>query len=144
MSEQVAPEHLDELVSRVKRCKCKYCGTPLELRRIVYGKYQDARVEIFCQVCDRIEYGVEPEIYQIAAYFVDELKYDAYPDLDNSQRTRGMNIAKVTEIIAWGCKNLGILDQNGFTVPLNMDDSIIGETLIISESDFLTKIQRGV
>ena len=28
---------LDGLKWRVKNCKCKYCGAPLRLRRILYG-----------------------------------------------------------------------------------------------------------
>lgn len=107
-------DRIEMLKKRTKRCRCKYCGSPLEIRRIIYGKIEDARVEIFCSNCDRIEYGIEPEIYQAAKYFVEEMQYNAYPDLDNSETTKQMSIAKVCEIISWGCQNLGLIDDDGF------------------------------
>lgn len=51
---------LEDLKWRVKNCRCRYCGAPLRLRRILYGNNPQGRVEIFCTECDRIEYGVEP------------------------------------------------------------------------------------
>ena len=41
------------------------------MKQLVFSEYDDARVEIFCRDCDRIEFGVEPEIYEIAKYFVE-------------------------------------------------------------------------
>ena len=134
MSEQ-NETRVEELKRRAKRCRCKYCGNHLDLRRIVYGEVEDARVELFCKHCDRIEYGVEEEIYLAAEYFVDEIGFNAYGDLDDNEKTRGMNVAKVCEIIAWGYKNLGHLDRNGFTVPVNVDKTLIGERLILDDAD---------
>lgn len=59
------------LKKRTKRCVCKYCGGKLKLRRIIFSEYEDARIEIFCSQCDRIEFGVEPEISRSAEYFVE-------------------------------------------------------------------------
>ena len=66
-------ERIKELKIRTKTCRCRYCGNKLNLRRILYGDVNSGRVEIFCDECDRIEYGVTAEIYSIAKYFVDEL-----------------------------------------------------------------------
>ncbi len=126
---------MEELKSRAKRCCCKYCGGELTLRRIVYGDVEDARVELFCKQCNRIEYGVEQEIYLAAKYFVDEIGFNAFSDLDDNEKTRSMKVAKVSEIIAWGYKNLGHIDRNGFTVPVNVDKTLIGERLIMDEAD---------
>ena len=41
-----------------------------------------SKLEVYCSHCKRIEYGVEPEIYEVAEYFVDELSFDYYKDLD--------------------------------------------------------------
>ena len=125
----------EELKSRAKRCCCKYCGGELTLRRIVYGDVEDARVELFCKQCNGIEYGVEQEIYLAAKYFVDEIGFNAFSDLDDNEKTRSMKVAKVSEIIAWGYKNLGHIDRNGFTVPVNVDKTLIGERLIMDEAD---------
>ena len=128
-------DRIDLLKKRTKRCVCKYCGSPLEIRRIIYGKIEDARVEIFCSNCSRIEFGTEPELYQIAKYFVEEMKYNAYPDLDSSEKTKQMSIAKATEIISWGCQNLGIIGEDGFIVPIHIDEDLIGETIVIRDED---------
>ena len=126
---------MEDLKGRAKRCCCKYCGDELTLRRIVYGDVEDARVELFCKHCNRIEYGVEREIYLAAKYFVDEIGFNAFSDLDDNEKTRSKKVAKVCEIIAWGYKNLGHMDRSGFTVPVNVDKTLIGERLILDEAD---------
>lgn len=126
---------IEALKGRAKRCCCKYCGGKLEVKRIVFSDHEDARVEIFCDNCQRIEYGTEPEIYQSAKYFVDEMEFNCFPDLDDNEKTRRMNIAKVCEIMGWENKNLGFLDENGFKVPLDMNADILGEVVIIDDED---------
>ncbi len=126
---------LDILKKRTKRCKCKYCGGRLRLRRIIFGDYEDARIEIYCNQCDRIEYGVEPEIYQSARYFVENSGFTCYPELDNNENTMQMNIAKVCEIMAWENQNLGILNENGFKVPLEINTNFLGECVTLSDAD---------
>ena len=54
---------LEMLKGRTKRCVCRYCGNNLILKKIVFSEHEDSRVEIFCESCDRIEFGVEKEIY---------------------------------------------------------------------------------
>ena len=123
------------LKQRARRCVCKYCGGRLSLKRISFSEIEDARVEIFCKSCDRIEYGVEPEIYQSALYFVEEMGFNYYPDLNQSEKTKRMNVAKVCDIMAWENKNLGILNRDGFTVPLATNKNMIGECVILDETD---------
>ena len=96
-----AQGRVEMLKGRAKRCVCKYCGGRLRLKRIIFSDHEDARVEIYCDNCERIEYGVEQEIYQSARYFVDELKFNCYPNQDANESTRRMTIAKVCEIMAW-------------------------------------------
>ncbi len=128
-------KRIDMLKKRTKRCRCKYCGGRLKLRRIIFGDYEDARIEIYCNQCDRIEYGVEPEIYQSARYFVENSGFTCYPELDNNEKTKQMNIAKVCEIMAWENQNLGILNENGFKVPLEMNENFLGECITLSDAD---------
>ena len=118
-------DRLSELKERTKRCCCRYCGGALEIRRIIFSDYEAAKIEIFCSQCDRIEYGVEPEIYRCAQYFVDEL----------DEKTRKMNIAKVSDIMTWCVKNLGLLDSGGFTVPLQMAENLLGQALLLGDDD---------
>lgn len=126
---------LEDLKWRVKNCRCRYCGAPLRLRRILYGNNPQGRVEIFCTECDRIEYGVEPEIYAVSKYLVEEFNFNIFPNNDNSETTTQMNIAKICDIIAWGCKNMGILSARGFDVPLDIKKSILGEDVIFHDDD---------
>ena len=137
MSDNVYMEkkRIDTLKGRVERCCCKQCGSKLELRRIVFSDFEEARIEVFCPECDRIEYGVEPEIYESATYFVDTLKFNHYPDLSQNEQTRKMNIAKVCDIMTWVCKNLGFLSENGFDVPVNMTKELLGESLILTDDE---------
>lgn len=126
---------LEDLKWRVKNCRCRYCGAPLKLRRILYGNSPQGRVEIFCTECDRIEYGVEPEIYAVSKYFVEEFNFNIFPNNDISEKTTQLNIAKICDIIAWGCKNMGILSARGFNVPLDISKSILGEDVIFHDDD---------
>ena len=122
-----------ELKERTKRCCCKYCGGELEVKRIIYSDFEDARIEIFCQSCERIEYGVEKEIYQSAEFFVEEMDFNHYPDLDDNQRRKQMNIAKVCEIMAWENRNMGFLSSQGFEVPVKMNPDIIGNCIVLDD-----------
>ncbi|WP_425805128.1 hypothetical protein [Desulfitobacterium sp. Sab5] len=126
---------IEMLKKRAKRCVCKYCGGQLNLNRIIFNDVEDARVEIYCDNCDRIEFGIEPEIYRSARNFVDNLEFDYYEGLDQNEKKRQMNIAKISEIMAWGCKNMGILNQNGFQIALNMEEGDWDECLVMKNDD---------
>ena len=131
--EEEESAHIQELKARVNRCKCSYCGSELILRRISYGNAEEGRMDIFCPSCNRIEFGVEPEIYQIAKYYVDEIGFDYYGELDESIRKDRMNMAKVCEIMQWCVKNLGLADRDGFVADVQMDAALSGQDLLLSE-----------
>lgn len=133
MDETQERVEMERLRKRVSRCSCSYCGGDLELRKVTYSSYEVSKLEVYCSHCKRIEYGVEPEIYEVAEYFVDELSFDYYKDLDNNIRKREMNIAKVSEIIEWGCRNMGLLTENGFVIPLDLKSELLGEALLIED-----------
>lgn len=136
----VSAERLEEIKNRSKRCVCKYCGGRLRVRMLDFGQIETANLEIFCENCDKIEYGVEPEIYHSARYAVDILGFNAYQDRADNEQRRRLNIAKVCELLFWHDRELGILDQYGYKVPvadpgenmLDNDGSIIidGEKIL--------------
>ena len=136
-------KRLEDLKWRVKNCRCKYCGAPLRIRRILYGNNPEGRIEIFCTECNRIEYGVEQEIYVVAKYFVEEFNFNMFPNNDDSEKTEQMNIAKICDIIAWGCKNMGILTGKGFNVPLDLEKTVLGEEVIFHD-DNLDDVQIDI
>ncbi|MBP3625231.1 MAG: hypothetical protein J6J05_05295 [Peptococcaceae bacterium] len=133
-----AENRIEMLKGRTARCICKYCGSPLELRRVIFHDIAEARVDIFCSECDRIEFGVEPEVYMSACNFVDNLEFDYYMNFDNNEKKRQMNIAKVCEIMIWCCKNIGILNHTGFTIPLNAVQNDRAECLVLSSEQIAT------
>ncbi len=124
------------LQKRSERCVCKYCGGALRVKSIAFNEIVDGRTELYCDRCGRIEYGVEPEIYQSAKYYVDEFDYNCYPDLDYSETTRQMSIARVAEIMDWLATNLGIVGEEGFTVAIDMDRNRTNECLHLTDADF--------
>ena len=121
--------------------RCIICGKVIPLGKpdIITVKSGDdaytAIEEIFCTECNRIEYGVEPEIYTVAKYFVEEFNFNIFPNNDDSDKTKQMNVAKVSEIIAWAYKNMGLLSARGFTIPIDISKSILGEDVIYRDDD---------
>ena len=45
------------------------------------------------------------------------------------------DVAKICDIMAWGCKNLGLLEYDGFKVPVDISTSILGEEVILYDMD---------
>lgn len=127
-------KRVEMLKKRVKRCVCKSCGGPLSLRQLDYNDFEDARIEIFCNHCDRLEFGIEPEIYTSAQYYVDEFRINMYPDMGNNQLARRMSIASVADIMSWAMQNLGYLTKEGFTTKPEMKDALLRECLIMDDA----------
>lgn len=134
----VSEERLEELKQRSKRCVCKYCGGNLKVRLIDFGEIATANMEIFCEKCDKIEYGVEPEVYKNAVYFVDNIGFSYNNEEIDNEVMRRFNIAKVCDIISWHEKQIGILDQNGYKVDLHYDETELdcadGSMVFLGES----------
>ena len=135
MLEHNTTERIDMLKGRTKRCVCKYCGGNLRLRRIIFSTYEDTRVEIFCENCNWIEFGVEPEVYISAKYFVEESGFNCFSDLDDNERTKQMTIAKVCEIMTWQDQNIGILNKDGFNIDLMINENFLGQCITLKERD---------
>lgn len=126
---------LDTLKTRAARCVCKYCGSPLKVERIMYHNCEAARSELFCPKCGRIEFGVESEVYLAAKYYVDTFHFNMYQGLEDNEQRRRMNIAKISEIMDWQNDKLGISDENGFRVSLDIRPDALGRTSIFRDSD---------
>jgi len=135
-------KRINMLKRRKKHCVCRYCGGNLKLKRIIFSEYEDARVEIFCSNCDRIEFGVEREIYHSAKFFVENTNFNCFPELDRNERSKQMSISKVCEIMAWHDRNMGIIDNEGFTIPLNWNENFIGECITLSDDDLDDEIEN--
>lgn len=137
----LSTDRLTLLKERTQHCCCKYCGGALEIRRITFNDIGQSKIEIFCSQCDKIEYGVEKEIYQSARYFVEESGFDHYPQLDATEQTQKMNVAKVSEIMSWIMQHTGLLDEHGFTVPVAIEAAAVGSSLLLDD-DLLRRYQE--
>lgn len=133
----VSQERMQELKTRSKRCVCKYCGGKLSVKLLDFGQAETANMEIFCDNCDRIEYGTEPEIYNNAVFLVDHMGFHAYPDREQDSTTRKLNINKVCEIIGWHERQIGILDENGYHVTITNNQDLLdcsdGSIIVIGD-----------
>ena len=98
----------------------------MSLRQLDFNEFEDARIEIFCDRCDRMEFGTEPEIYSSAQYYVDEFHINQYPDLGSNPMTRKMSIANICDIMSWGLQNMGYLTKEGFQVKPEMEGKLLG------------------
>lgn len=112
--EVLKSKRMKDLVNRAQHCVCKYCGSPLEVRLVAFGKMEEAGAELYCTNCNRIEYGTELIIYQQAKYFV----YNKASDFEEDQLRQRQSVAKVCEIMMWHDSKLGILDTTGFKIPV--------------------------
>ena len=103
----------DKAKKRAERCVCKMCGSALESRLVVYNHYGGSGVELYCPHCQRIEYGTEEAIYQLAKSFVESVEFDYFTDLEEGERHYQLNISKVCELLAWVYRRMQILDADG-------------------------------
>ena len=120
---------INEMRKRASRCVCRYCGNPLTLRKLTYAAYDEAKIEIYCEHCDRIEYGTEPEIYKIAKYYVNKMGFDHYLYMDESVRKNQMNISMICSILEWGYKSIEILEKDGFNIEIHFDENKISDVV---------------
>lgn len=125
----------DMLHNRSQRCVCKFCGGSLRLRRIVFSDLDEARIELFCTHCDRIELGVEPEIRAAAKIFVEKSGFNCFPDLEENKTTKQMNISKVSEIISWGMQHTGMLDEGGFRYAADSSVDYVDDSITVTDED---------
>ncbi len=139
-----AEQRVIMLQKRVRRCVCKYCGNELRLKRISFSHEKSMRVELFCQHCNRIEFGVEKETYYCAKTFVETLEFQYYQDVEESENLKRMNIAKVCEIISWADKKRGFINEDGYTVSIDISKMESGGITFMSLEEAETLMQEGV
>lgn len=100
---------------RSKRCICRHCGSKLEIRMIIFCQYGGQGLELYCPKCERIEYGIEPEIYQLAREFAEDYQFNYYLEMAEDERSYQLNIAKIGELFGWLFNRLKLCDGDGFT-----------------------------
>lgn len=135
---------VERLKARAKHCCCKYCGGELHVRQIIFQTQADARIELYCDQCQKIEYGVEKEVYASAKAFVQATQFNYFEDMDDSERRLQMNIAKVCTMTSWQLKFLGLLKDEGFTVPVHVNEYESDQCTTIDDSDLEALLEEAV
>lgn len=82
------------------------------------------------------EFGIEPELYRLAKYYVQDIGFDYYPEIEEGPTKEKMNVTKMSEIINWCCYNLGLIDDNGFTIPLKVKKQLLGSSSVFEAEEF--------
>ena len=103
----------EELIKRAKHCVCKRCGGPLTNSLIIYDIYGGVGEELYCPPCQKQEFGVEKEIYDMAEYYVENFQFNYFYDMEENDVNFELNVAKVADMMSWILKNLNLLDDNG-------------------------------
>ena len=114
---------VERLKQRAKYCCCRYCGGELHVRQIVFHTQAAARIELYCDQCQKIEYGVEQEAYASARAFVTATAFNHFPELEDNEQRFQMNVAKVCNLTSWQLRYLGLTGENGFIVPTQIKES---------------------
>lgn len=122
MAKQEKSLRVEHLKKRAQRCCCRYCGGILQVRQIVFHSQAAARVELYCEQCQKLEYGIEKELYQSAKAFVEATQFNHYPDLEENEQRLQMNIAKVCNLTNWQLRYLGLCNEKGLTVPVQLNE----------------------
>lgn len=134
---------IKHLKKRATHCCCRYCGGELHVRQIIFYTQADARIELYCDQCQKIEYGVEKEIYESAKAFVQSTKFNHFSDMEENEQRLQMNIAKVCDLTTWQLKRLGLLKDEGFCVPVHQNDVEIEGCTTFDEDILATMLEEA-
>lgn len=125
-------EHLKE---RAKDCCCSYCGGDLAVRRILYQTTAEYRIELYCDNCEKIEYGVPRALYDSAKAAIERLGFNYYPETEEGVTRNQMNIAKLSTLTAWQLRYLGMIDDERLKDAAEGSTQSMDTNTIVSEGD---------
>lgn len=125
-------EHLKE---RAKDCCCSYCGSDLAVRRILYQTTAEYRIELYCDNCEKIEYGVPRALYDSAKAAIERLGFNYYPETEEGVTRNQMNIAKLSTLTAWQLRYLGMIDDERLKDVAEGSTQSMDTNTIVSEDD---------
>ena len=125
-------EHLNE---RAKDCCCSYCGGDLAVRRILYQTTAEYRIELYCDNCEKIEYGVPRALYDSAKAAIERLGFNYYPETEEGVTRNQMNIAKLSTLTAWQLRYLGMIDDERLKDAAEGSTQSMDTNTIVSEDD---------
>ena len=125
-------EHLKE---RAKDCCCSYCGGDLAVRRILYQTTAEYRIELYCDNCEKIEYGVPRALYDSAKAAIERLGFNYYSETEEGVTRNQMNIAKLSTLTAWQLRYLGMIDDERLKDAAEGSTQSMDTNTIVSEDD---------
>lgn len=101
------------LFQRAERCICRQCGGKIVPSIVILDQYGGQEMDLYCPQCERVDFGIEPEIYDMAKVFIERFEYNYYVDMEEGERLTKLNTGKIVEMLSWFLKNLGLVDQDG-------------------------------
>lgn len=104
-----------QMKERQAHTVCRQCGNNLEIRMIIFCQYGGQGIELYCPKCERIEYGIEKEIYDLAKDFLEATEFNYFMDMEQGIRNEQLNTSKICEIFGWLFKKLEFSDKHGLT-----------------------------
>lgn len=125
-------EHLKE---RAKDCCCSYCGGDLAVRRILYQTTAEYRIELYCDNCEKIEYGVPRALYDSAKAAIERLGFNYYPETQEGVTRNQMNIAKLSMLTVWQLRYLGMADDERLKAGAEGSAQSMDASTVVSEDD---------
>ena len=66
-------------------------------------------------MCQRIEYGVEKELFALANKFIKETEFNYFLDMPEDKCSLALNKAKIGELFSWLFYELGLCDKDCLT-----------------------------
>lgn len=143
MAESKVSPRVERLKRRTKTCCCRYCGGELHVRQLFFQTDASSRVELYCDSCEKIEYGVEKEIYAAAEAYVDSTGFNAFPEASEGERRRQMNISRVVNGSSWVMRWLGLTDDAGFVVPVEPGGSSLESTTTVDDGNLMRLLEEA-
>ena len=126
---------VEHLKVRAKDCCCSYCGGDLAVRRILYQTTAEYRIELYCDNCEKIEYGVPRALYDSAKAAIERLGFNYYPETEEGVTRNQMNIAKLSTLTAWQLRYLGMIDDERLKDAAEGSTQSMDANTIVSEDD---------
>lgn len=126
---------VERLKKRAKHCCCRYCGGDLHVRQLLFSSQREPRIELYCDQCKKVEFGVEKEAYAAAKAMVEATDFNHFPDLVEGEERKQMNIAKVANITSWQMRYLGLTDETGFVVPVKLNEYSMEQCSAVDEDE---------
>ena len=126
---------VEQLKARTKSCCCSFCGGELSVKRVLLQTSPDWRIELYCDTCEKIEYGVPQALFDSAKAAVERLGFNYYPEMEAGATRTQMNISKLATLTSWQLRYAGLDDDERLGAPVAVGASGMDATTVVADSE---------